>query len=209
MHAPRVHILPGSQTLLHAPQFASVSSDTHPEPHSRVPAGHWHSPFAQGTPWQAIPHAPQLRASLSRSTHAPPHTIWSIAHAQLPLTHARPASHTTPQLPQLLRSLCSETQTPRQRSCPKGQGAPASLASPRSPVASRGASLGPWSVVVSAGPASPLGQPPSTAPQIGAPKPSQPEAAPTHRATRTMVARATRIRATPRRQRSPHPAAER
>jgi hypothetical protein len=92
-------------------------------PHCVRPDGQAHVPLLQATPpEQTVPHEPQLRLSVERSTHdvALPPKKPKNAHAVNPLLHTMPASpvahvppeqtelplHRVPQEPQLVLSVC-------------------------------------------------------------------------------------------------------
>jgi hypothetical protein len=72
------------------------------------------SPAAQTTP-----HAPQLLVSDDSVTHALPHRLSPVGHAQVPATHDWAAGQTAPHAPQLLESVSKLVQT-------EGSPAPAS-----------------------------------------------------------------------------------
>ena len=69
----------------------------------QLPVSHTALSRAMG---HAAPHAPQLPRSLTRSRHAPSHTLCPDGHdvTHAPAEHACPDGHCAPQPPQLLRS---------------------------------------------------------------------------------------------------------
>ena len=112
---PSRHDCPAPQEVPHAPQFAgsmrvsahaavtplpqSESGDAHESAHEpieqRLPAGH------------ALPHIPQLAASVASDTQRPAHTVCPTGHERVhaPAAQTCPGPQTVPQAPQLLVSL--------------------------------------------------------------------------------------------------------
>jgi hypothetical protein len=74
---------------------------------------------------QVIPHAPQSRAFVARSTHWPPQDAGRCPrHPHLPETHWSPFGHTSPHVPQLRGSAFKLTQAPPQLVVPAAQTGP-------------------------------------------------------------------------------------
>jgi hypothetical protein len=119
VHIPAEHTSPAAHLRPHAPQWSrSVSAITHtstPAPASAPPSADApparqatcplgqttrHTPAAQRAPApHATPHAPQWRASVCGSTHAPPHSVCEPVHvgamsvtASTPLSVAPPTT---------------------------------------------------------------------------------------------------------------------
>jgi len=63
---------------------------------------------------QALPHAPQLEASVLRSTQTPAHLVPPPGHAQTPSMHVAPPEQAMPQPPQFEASRFGSTHTPAQ-----------------------------------------------------------------------------------------------
>src|SRR5580692_2155770 len=70
-----------------------------------------HDPLPQDSPGaQALPQEPQLRLSLARSVHAPPHSVEQVTHA--PLVQTALARQAWPHEPQLASSAVRSTHAP-------------------------------------------------------------------------------------------------
>ncbi len=69
----------------------------------------------------ALPHCPQLFASLDKVTHVPLQFVSPAEHPQDPFEQTVPPWHTVPQAPQLLLSLVMSRQLPEHRASPAGQ----------------------------------------------------------------------------------------
>lgn len=98
----------GGQGLHLVPQLATLLSLAHKPEQSCVPLGHAHPPATHAlvSP-QRMPHAPQLAASVLRSTQAPLHSMKPELHSkpQLPRSHTGSACatlvvHLLPHVPQ-------------------------------------------------------------------------------------------------------------
>jgi hypothetical protein len=87
---------------MHAP-----SQGVRPELHAAA-----HDPPLQNgaVPAHAIPQPPQLAASLTTSTHAPPQARVPAGHAHRPPVHACDSAQTAPQAPQSRTSVARSTQ---------------------------------------------------------------------------------------------------
>jgi len=126
LHSPPSQDVPEGHFLPHVPQlFESIvtSVQAAPPPASGAPASpphmmtvspfvlsHMQAPLMQSAPaGHFLPHEPQLFGSLDALTHVwTPlmlHIVVEPMHSHVPLgSHPRPASHTFPQLPQLVGS---------------------------------------------------------------------------------------------------------
>src|SRR6266545_3129734 len=91
---PPQQAVPSQQS---APQVTPVVQAQAPELHV-CPAG------------QARPQAPQLAASVWRSTHAAPHLSWPAGQTQWPAAQLWAAPQAVPQAPQFARSVARSTQ---------------------------------------------------------------------------------------------------
>lgn len=103
MQAPATHSLPLVQAMLQPPQCISlvcVSAQVVPQVVSEQVA--LHAPCEQKgvAPLHTVPQEPQLFASSSGFTHAPPQELYPVAHAQDPATHCVPAAQELSQEPQ-------------------------------------------------------------------------------------------------------------
>jgi hypothetical protein len=142
VHMPPAQPKPGGQLKPQMPQFFGSSAVSEQPDMQHVKPGMQLGPPLQPalthielTHWppggQTTSHAPQLFGSLVVSTHTllqsirlPGHTI--LPHV-LPVQHAppmhdvEPGGHTSPQPPQLFRSVFVSTQLVPQQVCPPGQ----------------------------------------------------------------------------------------
>jgi hypothetical protein len=117
-----------------------VPAGTQAAPHATLPAGQLQTPLAQTLPpGHRLPHAPQFAWSLARSAQAPLGHVVRLhvaEHAEFEQYGVAPP-HTTPQLPQLLRSEIvftqpvphwrspgAQTQPPFEHASPGGQRTP-------------------------------------------------------------------------------------
>jgi hypothetical protein len=124
-HVPPWQLVPPPQRRPQAPQFAlSEFGFTQVVPHKRSPGAQPQAPPAQLAPFAHwLPHAPQLRGSIVRSTHALAQFVSGAPASFAPQTsvHEPPeqtgvfVGHTLPHAPQLFGSLCVGMQVPPQR----------------------------------------------------------------------------------------------
>lgn len=121
---PLLHTSPIAQVFPHPPQLrASVARSVHalppmpiPRPmkvHVVSPFGHVQVPAAHSPPAaQALPHMPQLRASVCRFEQAPLQDVSPVTHAveQVPAEQDSPRPHALPHAPQLAGLVSRSTQ---------------------------------------------------------------------------------------------------
>src|SRR5581483_6662288 len=119
---PAVQVAPCAHELPHMPQLRALvcrSAQTEPPPpgppneHMVWPVGHMLSqtPLTHWCPrWHALPHWPQLRASVCRSLQAPGVQLTRPAsHTHAPATQVAPMAHWLPHWPQLNGFVCRST----------------------------------------------------------------------------------------------------
>jgi hypothetical protein len=103
---------PPSQTVAHEPQLVLlVEVLTHWLPHSVSPVMHLHEPaWHVAAAGQVVPHVPQLKLLVCRSTHCPLQTVWpAVGHLHAPLWQVVPPVQTVPHLPQSRLFVCRST----------------------------------------------------------------------------------------------------
>jgi hypothetical protein len=119
--APPEHVPPNGHAVPQAPQLALlVCRSTHvvpiigpmPPVHAVSPVGQpaVHTPFTQVLAMpQWVPHAPQLRGSVSVSVHWPPQLVSPAPHTHAPLVQVAPVPQAVPQAPQSKGSFSRST----------------------------------------------------------------------------------------------------
>jgi len=125
LHRANVHACPVRHRKPHIPQFdGSLNKLTQDPSQFACVAGHPQIPFWQDSPpTQAVPHAPQLRASALRFTQLRPQRTVPLGQLDrhIPDAHTWPVAHTRPHMPQLSTRLSVSVHTPAHRVCPGRQ----------------------------------------------------------------------------------------
>jgi hypothetical protein len=146
-HAPRAQVCPARHTTPHAPQcWGSLSTSRQAAPQHWVPPVHdgpppqpmtvWQRPAKQVCPAaQRTPQALQFSGSTATFTQVPLQQVEPGEQAgpmpqpsgrtHAPARHTVPATHATPQPPQLRASSPVDTHAPPQHACPAAHAGPA------------------------------------------------------------------------------------